>query len=448
MINIIVCSRQRASVGSAWPNERQPHASHPQEAMPTRVAPKGRSTSGCGPASAAPLRAGCGRLRSESAAVVQALDRLSVHADRAGCGRGVKAVGEGAAGVAAVAGALDDEVADAVAGVDDVVTAVAVELIAAGLAEQGIGATVADQHVVVERALHVLVGVVEADRHAAPPHQHVDPGFVLGEGDVEDAGVGLGLGEGGVVAALAADDGAAGTAAAGCQQVAVAFAVEEGRAWQAADQPIGAVTAIEAVGARAGLDQVVLGTAADRVVALAAGDAHVLGALERALDHQAVVAGAEVGHQPASRGGVTGDLGRGGAVAAGADRDAVAGADAEGRSHLVEGDDELVVAGAADDREPGAAAAGAVELDVGGGLRRRFLAAGGGAPLGARAAVYALAADQLVDPAGAADRVAAGAAVDHVRFRAADQGVAEGRAFDALEAEEPVVAIAARPVAL
>ena len=98
---------------------------------------------------------------------------------------------------------------------------------------------------------------------------------MLGEGDDQQAGVGLGLGEGSVVAAGAADQGAAGAAAAGRQQVAVAFAVEEGRAWQAADQPVGAVASVDVVGTRAGLDQVVLGPGLDRVVAEAAGEADV-----------------------------------------------------------------------------------------------------------------------------------------------------------------------------
>src|SRR5262245_62952517 len=119
--------------------------------------------------------------------------------------------------------ALDDEVAPAVAGVDVVVAAVSVELVLAGLAEQRVGAVVADQDVVVERALHVLVGLVEADRVAVL--DHVDPGLVFGEGDVEQAGMGLGLGEGGVVTAGAPDDFTARAAAAGRQQVAIAFAV-------------------------------------------------------------------------------------------------------------------------------------------------------------------------------------------------------------------------------
>ena len=48
--------------------------------------------------------------------------------------------------------------------------------------------------------------------------------------------------------------------------------------------------------------------------------------------------------------------------------------------------------------------------------------------------------------AAAAQGVVAGAAVDRVGLLVADQDVVEGRAFDALEAEEPVVAVAARHV--
>ena len=260
--------------------------------------------------------------------------------------------------------------------------------------------------------------------------------------------MGLGLGEGGVVAAFAADQGAAGAAAARRHQVAVAFAVEVGRPGQAADQPVGAVAAVELVGAGAGLEQVVLGAAFDDVVAFAAGDAHVLRAGERAFDPQAVVAGAEVGGQPAGGAlrfaddllGVAADV-----VAARSDRDPLGRADAEGVRGFVEGDrGEDVVAAAADDLQPSPAPLGAVELHVGGGLRRSFLAAGGGVALGALAGVAALAADQFVGAAAADERVVAGAAVDPVVAFVADQRVAEGRAFDVLDPEEPVVAVAAR----
>ena len=208
------------------------------------------------------------------------------------------------------------------------------------------------------------------------PRDRVDPGRVRGEGDVESAGVGLGLGEGGVVAAGAADDRAAGAAAAGGEQVAVGAAVEEGRARQAADQAVGAGAAVELVGAGAGLDQVVLGAAVDRVVAEAAGDADVLRP------------------PPASlrRGGCRcRDRGRPSASAPGRRRRS-----RPGRSltrvqpgpiamplaalmpkvdvGFVEGDGEVVVAAAADDLQAAASAGVAVEFDVGGGLRRRFRA--------------------------------------------------------------------------
>src|SRR5207342_438758 len=62
------------------------------------------------------------------------------------------------------------------------------------------------------------------------------------------------------------------------------------------------------------------------------------------------------------------------------------------------------------------------------------------------AGIRSLAADQLVG-GGAPDRVVAGAAVDHVGLGVADQDVGEGRAFQVLEAEEPVVTVAARSVA-
>ena len=189
---------------------------------------------------------------------------------------------------------------------------------------------VADQDVVVEGSLHVLVGRREVDRVAAL--DRVDPGLVPGEGDVEQARVRLGLGEGGVVAAGPADDRAAGAAAAGGEQVAVGAAVEVGRAGQAADQAVGAGAAVEVVGAEAGLDQVVLGAAVDRVVAEPAGEPDVLDRGQRAFDAEVVVAGAEVGHQPAGRAAVeqvtwsATDPG-----AAGADRDPFAGGDAEAR---------------------------------------------------------------------------------------------------------------------
>src|SRR5215213_3372953 len=105
---------------------------------------------------------------------VEAGDGGAVFADRAVEGGRVEGVHQGAAGGGAggggealafafrdrgvAAAALDREVADAVASVDHVVAAVAEEAVAAGLAEHRVLAGVADQDVVVEGALHVLVG--------------------------------------------------------------------------------------------------------------------------------------------------------------------------------------------------------------------------------------------------------------------------------------------------
>src|SRR4029077_592869 len=212
--------------------------------------------------------------------------------------------------------------------------------------------------VVVEGALHVLVGGVEADRMAAL--DHVDPGFVLGEGDVEDARGGRGFGQGCVVAAGAADDRAAGATAARGEQVAVAFAIEKRRPGQAADQAVAAVAAVEAVGAGAGLEQVVLGAGFDDVVAEAAGDADALDRGKRAFHLEPVVAGAEVGHQPARRAaGRADDLLRvsAGPAASRADRDPPGGADPEGLRFGVEGNrGEDVGAAATDDLQPTATA--------------------------------------------------------------------------------------------
>ncbi len=144
--------------------------------------------------------------------------------------------------------ALDVPVLDAVDGDDHVVAAAAVEAVDAGLAEQDVGAGVADQDVVVEGALDVLVGAGEADFVAVL--DRVDPGPAGGERDVEGAGVGLGLGEGGVVLAGAADQGATGATAARRQQVAAASAVEVGRPGQATDQAVVAGAAVDAVSSR------------------------------------------------------------------------------------------------------------------------------------------------------------------------------------------------------
>ena len=276
----------------------------------------------------------------------------------------------------------------------------------------------------------------------------VDPGGVGGQGDVEDARVGLGLGEGGVVAAGAADQGAAGAAASRGQQVVAGAAVEVGGARQAADQPVFAFSAVDVVAARAGLDQVVLRAAVDGVVAGAAGDADVLDRRQGALDPEAVVAGAEFGHQPA--GGAAdgaGDLAEVGGVgvfAAFADGDRPGVVDPEGPGAFVEGDRDVVGAAAADELEAAASARGGVELRVGaaGGL----FGAAGDADRPALASVAPLAPVELVLAAAADDVVVAGTADDRVVPPVADQGVVEGRAFEALEAVELVVAVAVRPV--
>ena len=264
-----------------------------------------------------------------------------------------------------------------------------------------------------------------------------------GKETCEDAGMRWRLGEGGVVATGAADQRAAGAAAAGGEQVAVAFAVEEGRTGAAADQAVGTIAAVELVGAEAALDQVVLVAAVDRVVAEAAGDAHVLRPVERAFDREAVVAGAEVGDQPA--GGAFARAGRlhgADPRAARAEGDALLGGDAEGRAGFVEGDREVIVTTAADQLQ---AAAAAGDRDRARRKRRRSASlppAGGGVALGAVAAVAALAAEQFVLAATAANHVVAGTAVDHVGLAVADEDVVEGRAFEALEAEKTIVAVA------
>src|ERR1700761_8009677 len=369
--------------------------------------------------------------------------------------------------------ALDVPVLDPVGGDDHVVAAAAEEAVDAGLAEQHVGLRVADQDVVVEGALEVLVGAQEADFVAVL--DRVDPGPARFQRDVERAGVGLGLGEGSVVFARPAVERPARAAAARRQQVAAAFAVEVGRAWEAADQPVGAVAAVDVVGAGAGLDQVFLGAAVDRVVAFAAIDADEVDRFEAAFDGQFVVAGAEVGHHPARRperraGHLLGvALGAGAAFARGerrlgGDREGAGGRRCVGdgrrftrlrrafrpgrdffRFAFGVGDGELVGPAAADDLQATAARRVGVEGHVGGAGRGRFLAAGD-QRRAALAAVGALAAVQGVAPAAADDRVVARAAVDHVRLRVADQRVVEGRAFDRLEAEEPVVAVAERLV--
>src|SRR4029077_6214448 len=100
--------------------------------------------------------------------LAQPRHRVAVLGHRALDRERVEGVGDGASGGGAgnrlafprrLAGAaLDVFVVDAVAAVDPVVAAVAVEAVFAGLAKDAVGAMVADQDVVVEGALHVLVG--------------------------------------------------------------------------------------------------------------------------------------------------------------------------------------------------------------------------------------------------------------------------------------------------
>ena len=275
----------------------------------------------------------------------------------------------------------------------------------------------------------------------------VDPGGAPGEGDDQQPRVRLGLGEGGVVAAGAADDGAAGAAAARRQQVAVAFAIEVGRAGQAADQAVGAIAAVELVGAAAGLDQVVLGAGVDRVVAEAAGEADAPQRLSEPSTRSLSLPGprSAISQRPGpSAGQETWFATPGGRLQPAPIASPPAALTPKVLGRLVEGDGELVAAGAADDLQAAPAARRGIELDVGRAFRRPFLAAGDGAPLGALAAVGPLAAVDAVAAAAADQPVVAGAAVDHVVAPVADQGVAEGRAFDRLEAEQLVVAVADR----
>src|SRR6201992_2144613 len=195
--------------------------------------------------------------------------------------------------------ALDVPVLDPVGGDDHVVAAAAEEAVDAGLAEQDVVLGAADQDVVVEGALDVLVGAGEADFVAVL--DRVDPGPARFQRDVERARVGLRLGERGVVFARPAVERPTRAAAARRRQVAAAFAVEVGGAGKAADQPVGAVAAVDVVGAGAGLEQGFLRAAVARVVAVTAVDADEVDRFEAAFDGQFVVAGAEIGHQPARR---------------------------------------------------------------------------------------------------------------------------------------------------
>ena len=259
---------------------------------------------------------------------------------------------------------------------------------------------------------------------------------------IEQAGMGLGLGEGGVVAAFAADQRAAGAAAAGGEQVAVTFAVEVGRAGQAADQAVGAVAAVELVGAGTGLEQVVLGAGPDRVVAEAAGDADVA---ER--DQRAVGANPSL---PGPRS--TSPAGRAGERAV----------------------DPLRVVPGVVQPGPMARPLAALMPKVSVASSKATVKSSGPAPPTicsppppplvrragrkpwlsawlpcrrkrrgrAEAGVASLAADQFVGTAAAAQVVVARPTVDPV-LPLVPSAVAEGRAFEVLEAEEPIVAVAA-----
>ncbi len=262
--------------------------------------------------------------------------------------------------------------------------------------------------------------------------------------------MGLGLGEGGVVAAGATDQGAAGAAASGRQQVAAGAAVEVGRAGQAADQPVRAAFAVDPVAAGPGLDQVFLGPAVDDVVAGPAARRTKSTAASEPSTRRLSLPGPR--SAISQRAGPFDRAERLLRVAAG--RSAASGAECDRpwsrrrrRSPIpVEGDRrDMVGAAAADDLQAAAAAADPVEFDVGAGLRRRFGAAGDGAPLRPATAVAALTAVEFVAAAATSKRVVAGTAIDRVGLLVADQRVGEGRAFDALEAEEPVVAVAVAP---
>ena len=181
----------------------------------------------------------------------------------------------------ALRAALDVDVAHPVTGVDHVVSTAPVEAVFAGLPEQEVRAGVADQDVVVERSLDVLVAARQA--HAVAVGNRVVPGRPPAERDVQGPGVGLRLGEGGVVAAGAADQGAARATASGSEQISALAAVEVGRPGQPADQAVRTGPAVDVVAAGAGLDQVVLGASVDHVVPGAAGEADEADRGQRAL---------------------------------------------------------------------------------------------------------------------------------------------------------------------
>src|SRR4029077_6127023 len=93
---------------------------------------------------------------------------------------------------------------------------------------------------------------------------------------------------------------------------------------------------------------------------------------QRAFDLKAVIAGAEVGHQPAGGAAerardLVGSATRPGASRA--DRNPFSSADPESFGFVVVGDEEVVGTATADDRQATATPGGRVDLDVGGGFR-------------------------------------------------------------------------------
>jgi hypothetical protein len=111
-------------------------------------------------------------------------------------------------------------------------------------------------------------------------------------GSHQQAGLGAGGGEGGVVAARPADELAADAAAARREQIAAALADQPIRFPEAADEPVGAAAAVEP--AVAGLNQVRTRSTADAVVAAPPVDADRTGKLHPAGEADPVVAAAEV----------------------------------------------------------------------------------------------------------------------------------------------------------
>src|ERR1041385_3621608 len=105
----------------------------------------------------------------------------------------------------------------------------------------------------------------------------------------------------------------------------------------------------------------------------------------------------------------------------------------------------MVRAPTADDLQAPSATWRRIELDVGRGFQLPFGPAGNGAPFRPVALVASLTAAQLVAATPAAQDGVARPSVDRIRLAVADEDVVEGGALEALEAEEPVVAVAAGP---